>query len=179
MLNIKEIDIEYKSGVLFGTIALILSFFTSLMAGNEIGLVVTRSMIFAFAFSILGYVNVYILKKYVPEIYELMNSIKSIKQSEDISLSPEQEEKGDELPIHNKVDSEPMEPKKSDLGDNYDFEDKSTSIEESSVIHSDSYLDIGEVDKHGEQIRKEEKYIRYEPKIIAKAVRTMMKRDED
>lgn len=160
----KEIDLKYRFSVVFGIIALLLSIIIGLFTGNDVGLVIIRSMIMTIAFVVIGYGVIFIVQKFVPEMLSLAGSDEPV-QVEDVQIDSEAvvpEINGDEV-----VEEMP------DSG-----EDDSVPLVDSTL--KKDYFNIGEEEgKLGKHIIVDESKIKYEPKIMADAIRTMLKRDEE
>jgi hypothetical protein len=161
----KEIDLKYRFSVVFAVIALILSGIIGLFAGNNIGLVVIRSMIMTIVFMILGYGVIFIIQKFVPEILGIVGSDEPLP-SDEVQIDSEavaSEINGDEI----------VQEDAPDFG-----EDDSVPLVDSTL--KKDYFNIGkeEEGKLGKHIIVDESKIKYEPKIMADAIRTMLKRDE-
>lgn len=160
----KEIDLKYRFSVVFAVIALILSIIIGLFAGNDIGLVVIRSMIMTIAFMILGYGVIFIVQKFVPEALGIVGSDEPLP-SDDVQIESEavvSEINGDEIVQEDVLD----------VG-----EDDSVPLVDSTL--KKDYFNMGEEEgKLGKHIIVDESKIKYEPKIMADAIRTMLKRDE-
>ena len=160
----KEIDLKYRFSAVFGIIALLLSIIIGLFTGNDVGLVIIRSMIMTIAFVVIGYGVIFIVQKFVPEMLSLEGSDEPV-QVEDVQIDSEAvvpEINGDEV-----VEEMP------DSG-----EDDSVPLVDSTL--KKDYFNIGEEEgKLGKHIIVDESKIKYEPKIMADAIRTMLKRDEE
>lgn len=170
MINLKDIDIEYISSAIFGLTGLILSLFIGFISGNAISLVIIRALIITIIFSILGFACILIIKKYVPEIYKIFTSINN---NEEVEIKPEnlEEDIKDKKPIIDSSVSEEInlhEDKRDE-----ELENEFNTFDNQS--EEDSYASKRVVDS--KNIFNEKK-IKYEPKIAAQAIRTMLKRDE-
>lgn len=186
MLNIKQIEIEYKISVIFAGIAFIISLLSGFITGNDIGLIIIRSFISLLVFLLLGYSVVFVLKKYVPEVYQLFRT-----SNEAISTENSQ------IDIQDASETEVIKPaEKKGREDNSVSQDAALSdtYDKTEVKDNDFEDEIATVDKEqenksehipGATVKKSklesdiEQRIKYEPKIVAEAVRTMMRRDEE
>jgi hypothetical protein len=161
--QIKGYDLKYRFSLLFGIIALILSIIIGLFAGNDIGIVFIRALVMTIAFMVLGYGIIFIVQRFVPEMLGVVRSDEFVRE-DDVQ-----------------VDSEAVVPET--IGDVVQ-KDVSEGGEDESVPLVDSmlkkdYFNIGEEErKLGKHIVVDESTIKYEPKIMADAIRTMLKRDE-
>ncbi len=178
MINIGEINIEYKITILFGLGAMVLSFLIGLLAGNAILLVILRTLIFTCAFSAIGFAGLYVIKKYVPEMYEIFDSnytgqgksYSSVEENnEDVDMNMQEESA---LESKDEID---------------DTKNETDDMNEGPV--TTERVDISESDIHLKEIENEnnrldfsgntKQNLKYEPKIAAQAIRTMMKRDDN
>ena len=163
MVKIKELNIEYISSALLAVIALFLSFSIGFLSGNSYSVVFYRVVAFVIVFGILGYVNMYIIKRYVPEVYEKLNSLKSIENDEvpDLSLEQGGDSGGQSL---DEIDSLPDDPRNSDLA---------------GAEKTDESLNLDDSEPSSNVEQKKDERVRFEPKIMAQAVRSMMNKNED
>ncbi|MCX7678578.1 MAG: hypothetical protein N2316_05115 [Spirochaetes bacterium] len=158
-------QLETKSAVLFGIIALFVSFVLGLFAGNSVGFVLLRSLMLSLLFACIGFGAVFVLRKFVPEFIEVIeNNISTRTAEEEIDIS-----------------SDIAAPEST----------VSQSVEEGVKISETKFEPLGKDDfmrvstapsfsegKLGKHFIDEKKKIKYEPKIIAEAIRTMIRRDE-
>ncbi len=75
MINLKNINKEYLISAGFGFFGLILSLLAGIFSGNKLFIIFFRAITTAILFSILGFICLFIIKKFVPEIYQIINSI--------------------------------------------------------------------------------------------------------
>ena len=179
MININEFDIGYKSAILFGLASLFFSFLIGVISGNEVSVIIVRSLLFMIGFSFLGFISVYIIKKYVPEFYDvlLLNQSNSDVENRDIALeeSSEDDKKADSLSDSITMEENDVKPQNIEIPD---IDDELTSFKGSAVKGAD--LDKSNSGKIPVDIMTQfNEKIKYEPKIMAQAVRTMMKRDTE
>lgn len=179
MINVGNLQIELKTGIFMGLVALVLSFLTGIVAGISVGTVVLRAFIAMVFFTGIGYGAVIILKKFVPEIDNLadgdedaagMPNLGSMEGQDAGSVDDQLDTSGEEAFSELNTDELPrVQP-----GDN-DF-DETLSSEKSSDPVRRSGSSGGKLGKH---IIASEEAFKYEPKLMAEAVRTMMSKDED
>jgi len=178
--QIKYLGIELKVTFLFGVTSLILSLLGGLLAGNGFGNALVTSLTMMLVFSALGYAIVFVLKRFVPEVFETLQSAQTVEEipaaggrfernigdaGEDMremqpeAASEETEFAGMDVPKRSGgIDFEPMD--RAEL----------------KQFNSRAYVGEGRMGKH---IVVDEKKIKYEPKVVAEAIRTMMKRDNE
>jgi hypothetical protein len=182
---------EFKVSALFGVLALVFSLMTSLFAGNRFSHVVAISCVLAAVFAALGYGIMYVLKRYVPEIYEALAGINGFSLARQeapeemvkVNIAPQagtetpREEAGSvpadagaEDPREDGVPGPPAaEAPKADTSAAF------VPLREADFSRVSAQAQEGKLGKH----IIEEKKIRYEPKIMAEAIRTMIGRDKD
>lgn len=170
MIDIKKISIEYKIAAVFGAVSFVISFLTGILAGNPAGAVIAKSLILTVVFTGIGYVSIFVLKRYVPEVYDIFSS-GVLNQDDDGSVDIPDE--GAEVVT---------EPEAGVAGENLDITDKSDEMPEPEKLNRDDketeLHDISNEHVTTEEAKEKEKIFKYEPEIAAQAIRTMMKRDE-
>ena len=175
MIGLKNISIEYKSTIAFGVIAFILSLLVGVIADVEFGMVIIRSLIIMVFFSGLGFASVFVLKKFVPEFYSFINTFGSKDLEKDQPVINEATvEPGDESGDETKDNLE--EGSSSEFSELLDEDVPHLASKEAGDEAISSGIDDGKLGKH---IVEKQKGINFEPEILAKAVRTMMSKDED
>jgi hypothetical protein len=186
MKNLINTNKEYLIIAGIGIIGLVLSFLVGIFSGNSIYTIIFRAFITAILLSIVVFACLIILKKFVPEIYQIVNLI-NINENTDINVE------NSSIKVEKKVESNDNENTNST---NIEGNASSTSDETLNVSRKDTDLEseFNAVDKqtndysslntddqvpsmNSQDFFKNEK-IKYEPKIAAQAIRTMMKRDE-
>jgi hypothetical protein len=178
MVSFEEIKIEYKAGAVLGLTALVLSFAVGLAAGNTVLYTFGRALFLCIVFVCLGTGLTMLLRKYVPEVFSAQTGGMSG------TAAGEQPAAGEEMfssaGISAVDTSSPV----------------SSSFEASSAAGTEEpgFVPLGEYvggqaklgDEHlqpksshsvGKHIL-EEKGMKYEPKIIAEAIRTMISKDQ-
>ncbi len=174
MFKISEINIDYKISALFGFCALILSFLISVFAGNSILFTLLRTIIFTAIFSAIGYASLFIIKKYVPEVYEIFTSgytMMNKDNNDSVNIESETSDlKEEEIDYadNGAAEEEVVIDKESETLSDIDIKDSDTNLQD--IEPGNNKLDFSE---------KKKDNFKYEPKIAAQAVRTMMNRDEN
>ncbi len=180
MVSLDKINLEYKSTVLFGFTALLLSFVIGLIAGVRWNVVFLRALILMAVFGVIGFGICFILKKYVPEVYELVSSMASLRSASQETAAPEDHgeapEGMEEAEARDNgeagADAAATAPSEFKEFDKEGLAHFSTGPGGSGSINTKS----GKLGKH---ILESEKLAKYEPKIMAQAVRTMMSKDRE
>jgi len=183
MITAGEIGFDVKFSAVMGFIAMILSFFTGIIAGNSPGQVLLRTAVLTIVFLAIGYLAMFIIRRYVPEIYEYLSSslpgnrdrmsgdLKDIPGS--ISLETPGEEIEGSAAANEGSGTGIKKPEKLD----------EEELSGGFVPFKDNTFDTYSTVKPGKaDLGKhllEEKRIKYEPKIMAEAIRTMMSRDKE
>ncbi len=164
LANFSGMGLEAKSASLFGIIALVVSFVLGLLAGNSFGFVLLRSLVLALIFAGIGFGAIVVLRRFVPEFVDVLaGSIVSNQEGEDVDI-------GEAAPsFESTISTEnvalPSEDKKF------------------QPLEKDGYMKVSvgpsvTEGKLGKHFVDEKKTVKYEPKIIADAIRTMIRRDE-
>lgn len=174
MMNMGDIQLEYRSGALFGIVALVLSVLAGAFAGNGAGHVIGRSLVLMFVFAALGYIAIYVIRKYVPEVFEALTAM-SGNQVGDEGLK--------ELPAEDRpspVAEAPADIARPDDGTEAGAAPARPEAfvpfqEGDFTAYSSAKPEQGKLGKHF----FEQKNIKYEPKIMAEAIRTMIARDKE
>ena len=175
MISIKNLNIEYKFLIIFGILSLIMSLLIGIISGIDFSVITIRMLIFVPIFAGLGYGIAFVLKRYIPELYQLLAGLN--EDSTDVmgdkdetgNISEDISDPGrDEASMGDEVD-----------GDFTEFNsDDFTKLESVEGIDADKGTNISNK-KLGKHIISKEKIAKYEPKLMAEAIRTMMSRDED
>jgi hypothetical protein len=190
MVSLESLRIEYKTGAVMGMTALVLSLIIGLIVGNEFLYSLGRAFFFGVLFASLGFGVVIIVRKYVPDVLVSTGSegehVQPVDAPENVEIaegvsgsgpvsSPEaggsyqgssanDAVSGSESDEVSSADFEP-------LGDYY--KKQQLSSEQLDPVSSGS----GSIKKMGRHLL-EEKGVKYEPKIMAEAIRTMMSKDK-
>lgn len=169
MTQFAELGIDFKSGIIFSVSALVLSILAGLSGSVPAGMIFFRSIIITPVFFAVGFGIMQVIKKFVPEIYEILSSVKvsSEESTEKVDISfDSSEETGDEG--FEKKDSGFSEFTEKDY-------DRLQSVKDSD-LDGELNLSGGKLGKH---IIVENQLNSYEPKLMAQAIRTMMSKDKD
>lgn len=182
MKLLEKLKIEYRISLLMGLVALFFSLLAGLASGINFSVIIIRSFIFLAVFGLIGYAVVFVLKRYVPEVKELKNIQKGSSDVPNTEYKPM--EKGatgvdDTLSQSGSVPdySEPADD--SDTSSLSSTEGKFTPFNEGDFDHLNTVSPKVEDGKLGKHIVVNEKEVKYEPQIMAKAIRTMMSRDKE
>ena len=162
--------IELKSAALFGLTALVLSFVTGMASGNSLGYALFKSSIITLVFGAIGYGAVVVLKEVRARAHRNSRPRGGAGGQHDAVVSAPGEGPDEGQPgAGDQGDKE----KKPDTGLEKEFEPlKSGDLK--SYTSGPAPLD-GKMGKH---FVSEQKTVKYEPKIIAEAIRTMIRRDD-
>ncbi len=179
---LKHIGSEIKAAIAFATVAFVLSLFTGLISGVPIGTIFLRAAIMTPIFAGIGYGAILVVKRFVPEIYEPV-----VHEKEGQKAREEQDATGidvtlDEEPDMTETASGGNMEAETDLGTTEGFSELSGDDIPSvtSGANLDDSLETGtggSENKMGKHIVMAEN-MKYEPKLMAQAIRTMMNRDE-
>jgi hypothetical protein len=182
MISLQKITLEYKSTALFGFTALILSLIIGLLTGIRWDIVLLRSFILTVLFAGIGFGACAILKRFVPEVYDLMSSMGSLKGGEDGEV-PDIEVPHDSASAP--VEPENMEAAPADKPPEISAADEFRELDKDGLAHftttpsNEGSAVNTKAGKLGKHILETEKLTKYEPKIMAQAVRTMMSKDKE
>ena len=187
MIDIKGLSTEIKSSVVFGVGALFISFLFGIIFGIGIGTVLLRTLILAIMFAGLGFAVITVLKRFVPEVYEMFNRPGGIRASDNSSATSDDSIESVTVDVGTgslDADNDDI-PDGSDIGNTAPKKDEDSEFSELSkddfpiLDKVPDYDADGQKKKLGKHIISDEKIVTYEPKILAQAIRTMMSRDED
>jgi hypothetical protein len=183
MISIRSISLEYKATVIFAVLALVLSLVTGMGVGIRLSVVVLRSVILCAVFAGIGFGICVIMRKFVPEVYQFLASFAGAQPVVEAGvpdiglLGAEGEETagGETAPAG--VDAEAGEPASVESPGAF------TELEKEGLEHYSTSPGGTSVNtrsgKLGKHILEKEKMAKYEPKIMAQAVRTMMSKDRE
>lgn len=178
MMNMDDIGLEYRSAAVLGLAALVLSTVAGAAAGNGAGHVIWRSLVLMIVFAALGYLAVYVIRKYVPEVFEALASAPGAVSEEGLKVLPVEEgaapkEPAGPVEARPEGDIPPEEPGPAPTASRK--EGFVPFKEDDFTAYSSARPVEGKLGKHF----FEQKNIRYEPKIMAEAIRTMIARDKE
>ncbi|TAL39460.1 MAG: hypothetical protein EPN93_01480 [Spirochaetes bacterium] len=190
-MQLSGIKPEHKVGAVFGVLALVFSFITSLLAGNRFAHAAVMSLVLAAVFAGIGFGVIEVLRRFVPELYEALSGLGLSRQGapeEMVAVSLEGKENAEASePAVERVSSAAVESDPEEAaGESYPGPQP---VEAQKADTSAAFVPLKEKDfaRVGAQAQEgklgkhilEEKKIRYEPKIIAEAIRTMISRDKE
>jgi hypothetical protein len=189
MINFRNIGVQYLTGILFGLFALVLSLLIGFLSGNRISLVIFRTFLNTFIFSLIGTGCIFIIKRFVPEIYQIISFSDDaenieIKTEEISGKSNSTRKKSKENPESNSEelkqenpDSAENEMSLNEKRDDTELENEFNVLDKQPSGFSSENSSNNNSDNVSSKIIKDNS-IKYEPKIAAQAIRTMMKKDE-
>ncbi|HOE20959.1 MAG TPA: hypothetical protein PKJ69_08375 [Spirochaetota bacterium] len=184
MLTIKkitEISPEAKVSLIFGLLAFIVSLFFGLVVGNRIVILFVRVLFFTVIYATIGYASMLVIKHFVPEVYEILNNLLNIGQSLDTVTESSAEMMQSE--DKSSDDYEKGEVVVSSDSGNESINRGTTYNEAFTPLEAKDFTafttEESKPKKMGKHIVLDDKKIQYEPKIMAEAIRTMIKRDKD
>ncbi|MFC1671134.1 hypothetical protein ACFL20_12155 [Spirochaetota bacterium] len=182
-MTLPGFSIENKSILIFGVSALILSLITGILAGIAFAVVLIRSLIITIVFAALGFGVVYIIKRFIPELYDVLKGSEEVNVDDIESMGEEEideNSKQDEV-ISNLEIGDELPEEQAPQGDKEFTELKGVNFEhlESVGDLSDETTMDTSKGKLGKHVISSEKVAQYEPKLMAEAIRTMMGKDED
>lgn len=184
MIGLNRLSLEVKLAALFGAGALLLSTVVGFIAGVRWGVVLLRAAIMTAVFAGIGFGICLILKRFVPELYEALVSMASFggaaDRGEDLeAMAGESPGTGEPDGQHGSED-EPEErggaPAATASGEFHELDGEGLPSYSSRPAGGSVDTRSGKLGKH---ILEQEKLAKYEPKVMAQAVRTMMNRERD
>lgn len=178
-----RISLEVKVAIIFGILAFFVSLLFGVMVGNKIGILFGRILFFTVLYAAIGYGSLLIIKRLVPEVYEILNqtlefSKRNVTQEEFVTVKPDEP---------NTVQEEGPQGDEEYTADTQISGTSDTSYtsynEVFTPLEAKDFTNLSTRDskpkKMGKHIVLDDKKIQYEPKIMAEAIRTMLKRDKD
>lgn len=167
MINAGKISLEYRVAAVSGAGSFLLSFVLGFLAGNNALSVIIKSLVLAAVFIIVGFGSLYVLKKYVPEFYEIFSSIGS-GRDDDFQKAEQTFGASEETRLSS--DERSVKGKAGIAADKYMPADENDKTESALREMDDVTAQFGK--------KEQENQFKYEPEIAAQAIRTMMKKDE-
>ena len=158
---------EIKFPVILSLVSFFLSLIAGIVSGNPAGVVFFRAILFAVIFGVAAAAGLYVLKKYVPEIYDVIFSNLPSKETIEADISPETPQSG-------VVEGEYLQAGTESSEYSGDAEEAKPAFVPSG-LDSITSSDGTSMGKHV----LEEKGLKYQPKIMAEAIRTMMSKDTE
>ncbi len=184
MMQMSELSLEFKSSALFGALAFLLSLTIGLFAGNSVGQIAFRTFLLTAVFTAIGYGAIYVLRRFVPEVFELLGSQSAPAGEEEGAELPELgKDSGEETPGEAAAESAgedeaapAAEGKTAEPIDEAAMSEGFTPFKQGDfATYATAQPEKGKMGKHILEAKK----MKFEPKIMAEAVRTMMSRDKD
>jgi hypothetical protein len=179
---LKNMGPEIRAAVAFALVAFVLSLLIGLISGIPVGTIFLRAAIMTPVFAAIGYGAVLVVRRFVPEIYEPVVHEKSEQKARD-------EQDATDIDVTVEDTPEMPEAAASEGGEPAPDVDTSGAFSEISgedipSVTSGANLDDsletgtgGSDSNMGKHIVMAEN-MKYEPKLMAQAIRTMMNRDE-
>jgi hypothetical protein len=165
-LNLKNMGLEYKSGAVFGVMALFLSIIFGILAGNGFGTILLKAGILTLVFIAIGYGIVFVIRKYVPELYDAISGIMvSVSVKDGVVETDNTQKSAAAAPGEGSGTLGPEQGKQAD---------EFVAMKDSDFAKTEY---SSEKRKMGKHYVVDEKKFKYEPKIMAEAIKTMMKKD--
>ena len=160
---LKGINSEYKVAAVFAIVAMTVSLLTGAVSGIKFGAVLLRTFFSILIFAGLGFGVFFVMKKYVPELFELnvRNNVGNVE---------------DDLA---QVSSQPVEADEPDAFTEFsgaDFPNLNEAKDDVQTPPGNTEAFDGSMGRH---IVKENSDFPYEPEVMAQAVRTMMNKDDN
>lgn len=192
MMDLKSIPVEVRSALIMGLTALLVTFIVSLLAGNSPVLIVGRTFTMTFIFAVIGLAAMLILKQFVPEVYNIFAG--GIK-TETVPDEPEDAVLDSGMPEQTSSDStseklatgaetgsftegeQSTEPEMTQSGSDA-HEEAFTPLDKDDYPRADTGQDTRS-SQMGKHIILDDKKVKYEPKVMAEAIRTIMGRDKE
>ena len=182
-MTLRGIDLEYKLGVLLGTASLFISLLLGLISGNTLVSALVKSVAFMFIFIVVGFGSGYVLKRFVPEVYEILSARGSGEEQRPAEDGADADFNGASIEGVETAEGEAdRQPRRTASEEFTDGAEDAGAEEKFVPTGSDGYEKLSTADAARGKLGKhlfEEKKIKYEPKIMAAAIKTMMSRDND
>lgn len=182
MIGIRNISLEIKATVVFAVLALMLSLVTGFAAGIRWSVVLLRSVILCAVFAGIGFGICMIMQKFVPEVYQFLASFSGAGPAAgagepDLAMpAAGEEETGAGEPLPAEAGAEAGIPAAAPPGEFTELEKEGLAQYYTSPEGTPVNTGSGKLGRH---ILEKEKMAKYEPKIMAQAVRTMMSKDRE
>ncbi len=177
MITLDGMNAEIKSALVFGVISFVAVFIVGLAASVGVLTVLVRIIIMVPLFSLIGYGVIAVLRKYVPEIFEEIN-LSSSENDEYVDIE-ESDKYSDDNVTESEVDNEQESPDDGGFQESTEGDYQKYESGQDSGLDSMLGTENGNLGKHVVvDQKKEDEFEKYEPSLIAQAVRTMMGKDE-
>ncbi len=174
---LRRIGIDATVAAAMGLAAFVLSVLTGVVSGIEIETVIIRSILFLIVFAALGFGAMFVLKKYVPEIYGPIQERWEDQSGPALreTAPPQNTEPSIDEPIS--ADDAGKESVAVETPTEAFNELKGDGLAQVSARGNARVTAEQNRGKLGRHIIEKEKVAQYEPKIMAQAIRTMMSKD--
>ncbi|MCL2154974.1 MAG: hypothetical protein FWH53_04845 [Leptospirales bacterium] len=162
-----ELGIEFKSGIVFSIIALVLSMAAGLIGRVPFGMIFFRSLLIIPLFFFVGFGVLIIMKKFVPEVYEAITNYNGTGTGDSVEN------------VDISYGGEGFESEYSGNSEENFTEFTEDDFDKVESTNADNVHDTsgGKLGKH--IIVDNQQLNGYEPKVMAEAIRTMMHKDKD
>jgi hypothetical protein len=183
MVSIDSLKIEYKAGAVLGGTALILSSIVGMAAGNTVLYTFGRALFLGIVFAFLGTGLTLLLRKYVPELFEAFREGSFGDTAVPADGTPKEEPSTFSAGVSSFDASSPVTSTDVSSPDSSGGENTSEFVPLGDFAagqkqYGDEHLDTAKGSRSTGKHLLEEKGMKYEPKIIAEAIRTMMSKDQ-
>lgn len=175
---LNHLHLEHRVAAILGIAGLVLSIVVGFGAGIGADVVFLRAVLFGLIFAGIGFGGVFVLKKYVPELYD---SFAGLSSSGDQAVTGDQgtaAEPGGASIGGDRVDevemAEPVAAAAGNAPEAGGFSD--LSVDGMPHFSTKGAAADGKLGKH---VVEKDTMVHYEPKIMAQAIRTMMGKDTD
>jgi len=158
---LKNVNPEYKVAAAFAIVAMLVSLLIGAVSGVKFGVVLLRTFCSILIFAGLGLGIFFVIKKYVPELFEINVG----NTEDDLTKTDLQSEEGGEPDAFTELTG-------SDFPNLNEAEVKDVS----KTPTNNTEMSSSSMGKH---IVKENDDFPYEPEVMAQAVRTMMSKDDN
>jgi len=175
MIQFGELAIEMKSGIIFSILAFVSSIIAGFAGSVPAGMVFLRTLIIIPVFFVVGFAMILVIKKFVPEIYEILSNLNVSSEDSAEKVEIVSDNTGEEIPEKSDSGFSEFTEKDYDRLQTVKDSDKLLPVSDSgldNVLHTSG----GKLGKH---IIVENQLNGYEPKLMAQAIRTMMSKDKD
>ncbi|MBP7901603.1 MAG: hypothetical protein KA015_02180 [Spirochaetes bacterium] len=168
MSLLRNIGWNIRITLIAGGAAFLISLLSGLVSGNPFAVVLLRAVLFASVFAGLSFGSLFVLKKFVPEFFDTLFSVLPEIKQEDDSLS---DESAEHSPL-SETGEYGAETEASQSGETFDAPPSFAPTGLDQISASSSSLNPGKK-------KLEEQALKFQPKIMAEAVRTMMNKDNE
>jgi hypothetical protein len=177
--SLKVMKREHWAGIVFGGSALLLSLLISLATGNNVLYSLGQAIVFGLVFACVGYSAALVVKKFVPEFYNMgaQGETAPVETSEKVEIVASAPLTGDfSSPV---TSAEPVNEFLHTADELPETETHQKAFE--PLADHVKNFDSGDLDVKSGKLGKhvlESKAMKFEPKIMAEAIRTLMSKDQ-